>query len=125
MPSLSNQEPEVTLQLALDHGLTEEEFQMIRDYLGRTPTFTELGVYSVMWSEHCSYKNSILEIKKLPREGEHLVVKTGGENAGLVDSGNGLAGAFREERDNHPSAVEPYQGAAIGGGGSHRDMSVT
>src|SRR5690625_4734086 len=95
MPSLSNQEPEVTLQLALDHGLTEEEFQMIRDYLERTPTFTELGVYSVMWSEHCSYKNSILEIKKLPREGEHLLVKTGEENAGWGGSGLGWRGASR------------------------------
>src|SRR5690625_458345 len=122
MPSLSNQEPEVTLQLALDHGLTEEEFQMIRDYLERTPTFTELGVYSVMWSEHCSYKNSILEIKKLPREGEHLLVKTGEENAGLVDIGNGLACAFKVESHNHPSAVEPYQGAATGVGGIHRDI---
>ena len=122
MPSLSNQEPEVTLQLALDHGLTEEEFQMIRDYLGRTPTFTELGVYSVMWSEHCSYKNSILEIKKLPREGEHLLVETGEENAGLVDIGNGLACAFKVESHNHPSAVEPYQGAATGVGGIHRDI---
>ncbi|MDR9407308.1 MAG: hypothetical protein RI573_00565, partial [Balneolaceae bacterium] len=69
MSQTTLQEPEVNLELAIDHGLTEDEYEMIKDYLGRTPTFTELGVYSVMWSEHCSYKNSILEIKKLPREG--------------------------------------------------------
>jgi phosphoribosylformylglycinamidine synthase subunit PurL len=116
------QEPEVTLELTLDHGLTEEEFGMIKNYLGRTPTFTELGVYSVMWSEHCSYKNSILEIKKLPREGEQLLVGAGEENAGLVDIGEGLACAFKVESHNHPSAVEPYQGAATGVGGIHRDI---
>ncbi len=116
------QEPEVTLELALDHGLTEDEFGMIKNYLGRTPTFTELGVYSVMWSEHCSYKNSILEIKKLPREGEQLLVGAGEENAGLVDIGDGLACAFKVESHNHPSAVEPYQGAATGVGGIHRDI---
>jgi phosphoribosylformylglycinamidine synthase subunit PurL len=115
-------EPEVTLELAIDHGLTEEEFGMIKNYLGRTPTFTELGVYSVMWSEHCSYKNSILEIKKMPREGEQLLVEAGEENAGLVDIGDGLACAFKIESHNHPSAVEPYQGAATGVGGIHRDI---
>ncbi|MCC5912757.1 MAG: phosphoribosylformylglycinamidine synthase subunit PurL [Balneolaceae bacterium] len=115
-------EPVVNLELAKDHGLTEEEFKMIKDYLGRTPTFTELGVYSVMWSEHCSYKNSILEIKKLPREGEQLLVAAGEENAGLVDIGDGLACAFKVESHNHPSAVEPYQGAATGVGGIHRDI---
>jgi len=116
------QEPEVTLELALDHGLTEEEFEMIKDRLGRVPTFTELGVYSVMWSEHCSYKNSILEIKKLPREGDHLLVGAGEENAGLVDIGDGLGCAFKIESHNHPSAIEPYQGAATGVGGIHRDI---
>lgn len=116
------QEPEVTLELAIDHGLTAEEYDMIKNYLGRTPTFTELGVYSVMWSEHCSYKNSILEIKKLPREGEQLLVEAGEENAGLVDIGDGLACAFKIESHNHPSAVEPYQGAATGVGGIHRDI---
>lgn len=116
------QEPEVTLDLALDHGMTEDEYQMVIDYLGRTPTFTELGVYSVMWSEHCSYKNSILEIKKLPREGEQLLVDAGEENAGLVDIGDGLACAFKVESHNHPSAIEPYQGAATGVGGIHRDI---
>ncbi len=115
-------EPEVNLELAIDHGLNEEEFEMIKNYLGRTPTFTELGVYSVMWSEHCSYKNSILEIKKLPREGEQLLVEAGEENAGLVDIGDGLACAFKVESHNHPSAIEPYQGAATGVGGIHRDI---
>lgn len=115
-------EPEVNLELAKDHGLSSEEYEMIKNYLGRTPTFTELGVYSVMWSEHCSYKNSILEIKKLPRKGEQLLVEAGEENAGLVDIGDGLACAFKIESHNHPSAVEPYQGAATGVGGIHRDI---
>ena len=122
MSQTSLQEPEVTLELVLDHGLTEEEYEMIKNYLGRVPTFTELGVYSVMWSEHCSYKNSILEIKKLPREGEQLLVAAGEENAGLVDIGDGLACAFKIESHNHPSAIEPYQGAATGVGGIHRDI---
>jgi len=115
-------EPEVTLELVLEHGLSEEEYEMVKNYLGRIPTFTELGVYSVMWSEHCSYKNSILEIKKLPREGKQLLVEAGEENAGLVDIGDGLACAFKVESHNHPSAVEPYQGAATGVGGIHRDI---
>lgn len=115
-------EPEITPDLVEQHGLTSDEFQMICDYLGRTPTYTELGVYSVMWSEHCSYKNSILEIKKLPRTGPQLLVGAGEENAGLVDIGDGLACAFKIESHNHPSAVEPYQGAATGVGGIHRDI---
>ena len=122
MPLKTVEEPKVTLELAIDHGLTEEEYEMIREYLGRTPTFTELGVYSVMWSEHCSYKNSILEIKKLPREGEQLLVGAGEENAGLVDIGDGMACAFKIESHNHPSAIEPYEGAATGVGGIHRDI---
>ncbi|MDR9414711.1 MAG: phosphoribosylformylglycinamidine synthase subunit PurL [Gracilimonas sp.] len=115
-------DPEVTLGLALEHGLTEEEFEMIKTRLGRFPTFTELGVYSVMWSEHCSYKNSIVELKKLPSEGENLLVGAGEENAGLVDLGDGLGCAFKIESHNHPSAIEPYQGAATGVGGIHRDI---
>ncbi|MDZ7690667.1 MAG: hypothetical protein U5K69_05945 [Balneolaceae bacterium] len=115
-------EPEVTLELAIDHGLNEEEYEKIQEFLGRKPTFTELGVYSVMWSEHCSYKNSILEIKKLPNEGPQLLVGAGEENAGLVDIGDGLACAFKIESHNHPSAIEPYQGAATGVGGIHRDI---
>lgn len=115
-------EPEVTLELALEHGLTEEEFNKICDNLGRTPNFTELGVYSVMWSEHCSYKNSIARLKTLPREGRALLVGAGEENAGLVDIGDGQAIAFKIESHNHPSAVEPYQGAATGVGGILRDI---
>ena len=122
MAQATIQEPEVNLELALEHGLNEEEFEMIKARLGRVPTFTELGVYSVMWSEHCSYKNSIVELKKLPREGEHLLVGAGEENAGLVDIGEGLGCAFKIESHNHPSAVEPYQGAATGVGGIHRDI---
>jgi len=122
MSDTTVQEPQVTLELAIDHGLNKEEFKAIKQHLGRTPTFTELGVYSVMWSEHCSYKNSILEIKKLPREGDQLLVEAGEENAGLVDIGDGLACAFKIESHNHPSAVEPYQGAATGVGGIHRDI---
>ncbi|MEX0681449.1 MAG: phosphoribosylformylglycinamidine synthase subunit PurL [Balneolales bacterium] len=119
-PNIS--EPEVTLELARDHGLTDAEFEKICEYLGRTPTFTELGVYSVMWSEHCSYKNSIAVLKTLPRSGPHLLVGAGEENAGLVDIGDGMACAFKIESHNHPSAVEPYQGAATGVGGIHRDI---
>ncbi|HLR24674.1 MAG TPA: phosphoribosylformylglycinamidine synthase subunit PurL, partial [Fodinibius sp.] len=122
MPNTKNAEPEVTLELAKDHGLTEEEFDMIKDYLGRVPTFTELGVYSVMWSEHCSYKNSILEIKKLPNKGPQMLVAAGEENAGLVDIGDGLGCVFKIESHNHPSAIEPYEGAATGVGGIHRDI---
>ena len=115
-------EPEVTLDLAIEHGLTEEEYGWICERLGRTPTFTELGVFSVMWSEHCSYKNSITLLKTLPREGGKLLVGAGEENAGLVDIGDGLAIAFKIESHNHPSAVEPYQGAATGVGGILRDI---
>ena len=122
MSDHTSTEPSVNLELALEHGLTQEEYEMIVQCLGRTPSFTELGVYSVMWSEHCSYKNSIIELKKLPREGEHLLVEAGEENAGLVDIGDGLGCAFKIESHNHPSAVEPYQGAATGVGGIHRDI---
>lgn len=115
-------EPEVNLQLALEHGLTEEEYGWICQRLGRTPSFTELGIFSVMWSEHCSYKNSIALLKTLPRSGGNLLVGAGEENAGLVDIGDGLAVAFKIESHNHPSAVEPYQGAATGVGGILRDI---
>ncbi len=116
------QEPKVTLELALQHGLSKEEYERILEILGRTPTFTELGIFSVMWSEHCSYKNSIAEIKKLPRSGPRLLVGAGEENAGLVDIGDNLAVCFKIESHNHPSAVEPYQGAATGVGGIMRDI---
>lgn len=114
--------PEVNLKLALEHGLLETEYEKILNILGRPPTYTELGIFSVMWSEHCSYKNSILELKKLPRSGGRLLVGAGEENAGLVDIGDGLAVAFKIESHNHPSAVEPYQGAATGVGGILRDI---
>lgn len=114
--------PAVDLQLACEHGLTDEEYGWICDKLGRTPTFVEIGIYSVMWSEHCSYKNSIAVLKTLPREGDALLVGAGEENAGLVDIGDGLAAAFKIESHNHPSAVEPYQGAATGVGGIQRDI---
>ncbi len=122
MTTVATDEPVVDLHLALDHGLTEEEYEWILDRLGRTPTFVELGIYSVMWSEHCSYKNSIALLKTLPREGKVLLVEAGEENAGLVDIGDGLAVAFKIESHNHPSAVEPYQGAATGVGGIQRDI---
>src|SRR5688572_11854540 len=99
-------EPAVTPELAAEHGLTPDEYRAVVERLGRTPTFTELGVYSVMWSEHCSYKNSIAVLKTLPREGGAVLAKAGEENAGLVDIGDGMAVAFKIESHNHPSAVE-------------------
>jgi phosphoribosylformylglycinamidine synthase len=115
-------DPEVTLELALEHGLTKEEFERIKKILGRIPTFTELGIFSVMWSEHCSYKNSIALLKTLPRSGGRLLVGAGEENAGLIDIGDDFAVCFKIESHNHPSAVEPYQGAATGVGGIMRDI---
>lgn len=111
-----------TLEQAQQLGLLPEEFEKIKEYLGRTPNFTELSVYSVMWSEHCSYKNSIVWLKTLPKSGPHMLAEAGEENAGLVDIGNGLACAFKIESHNHPSAIEPYQGAATGVGGINRDI---
>ena len=113
---------EATLEQAIDLGLRAEEFDMIKQILGRTPNFTETAVYSVMWSEHCSYKNSILWLKKLPKDGPHMLVKAGEENAGIVDIGDGLGCVFKIESHNHPSALEPYQGAATGVGGINRDI---
>ena len=113
---------EVTVKTAEQLGLLPEEFEKIKEYLGRTPNFTELSIYSVMWSEHASYKNSIKWLKTLPRTGKQLLVEAGEENAGLVDIGEGLACAFKIESHNHPSAVEPYQGAATGVGGINRDI---
>lgn len=103
-------------------GLLAEEYDKIKEILGRTPNFTEVAVFSVMWSEHCSYKNSITWLKTLPKDGPHMLAKAGEENAGLVDIGDGLGCAFKIESHNHPSALEPYQGAATGVGGINRDI---
>jgi phosphoribosylformylglycinamidine synthase subunit PurL len=111
-----------TVEQAVELGLREDEFEMIKELLGRTPNFTETSVYSVMWSEHCSYKNSIHWLKQLPKDGPHMLVKAGEENAGLVDLGDGLGCVFKIESHNHPSALEPYQGAATGVGGINRDI---
>jgi phosphoribosylformylglycinamidine synthase subunit PurL len=115
-------DPAITPELVVKHGLTPEEYEHIKKILGREPNFTELGVFSVMWSEHCSYKNSKPELKKFPTTGERVLVKAGEENAGVVDIGEGWAVAFKMESHNHPSAVEPFQGAATGVGGIIRDI---
>ena len=114
-------EPEVTLQLVKDHGLTGEEYRRILDLIGRTPNFTELGIFSVMWSEHCSYKSSRPFLKNLPTEGPN-VLQGPGENAGVIDIGDGFAVVFKIESHNHPSFIEPHQGAATGVGGIMRDI---
>jgi phosphoribosylformylglycinamidine synthase subunit PurL len=116
------QDVQVTVETAKKLGLLPEEFDKIKEILGRTPNFTELSIYSVMWSEHCSYKNSIVWLKTLPKDGPHMLAKAGEENAGLVDIGDGLGCAFKIESHNHPSALEPYQGAATGVGGINRDI---
>ena len=119
----TNLTPELaTLEQAQEMGLLADEFDKIKEILGRTPNFTELSVFGVMWSEHCSYKNSIVWLKKLPKDGPHMLVEAGEENAGLVDIGDGLACCFKIESHNHPSALEPYQGAATGVGGINRDI---
>ena len=115
-------EPEVTPEIVSKHGLTPEEYERIRKILRRDPNFTELGIFSVMWSEHCSYKNSRKELKKFPTSGPNILVKAGEENAGVVDIGDGWAVAFKIESHNHPSAIEPFQGAATGVGGIIRDI---
>ena len=115
-------DPVVTPELVKQHGLTPEEFERIKKILGREPNFTELGIFSVMWSEHCSYKNSRKELKKFPTTGPNILVKAGEENAGVVDIGDGWAIAFKIESHNHPSAIEPFQGAATGVGGIIRDI---
>ena len=103
------------------HGLSDEEYQAILAHLGREPNLTELGVFSVMWSEHCSYKSSRIHLKRFPTEGPR-VVQGPGENAGAVDIGDGLAAVFKMESHNHPSFIEPFQGAATGVGGILRDI---
>jgi phosphoribosylformylglycinamidine synthase subunit PurL len=112
----------ITSETAQKLGLLEEEFEKIKEILGRTPNFTELSAFAVMWSEHCSYKNSIVWLKKLPKDSPKMLAKAGEENAGLVDIGDGLACCFKIESHNHPSAIEPYQGAATGVGGINRDI---
>ena len=114
-------EPEITAQLVKDHGLTGDEYRRILDLIGRQPNFTELGIFSVMWSEHCSYKSSRPFLKKLPTEGPN-VLQGPGENAGVIDIGDGLAVVFKIESHNHPSFIEPHQGAATGVGGIMRDV---
>ncbi len=115
-------EPKVTPEVVAQHGLTTDEFARIRKILGRDPNFTELGIFSVMWSEHCSYKNSRKELKKFPTTGANILVRAGEENAGVVDIGDGWAVCFKIESHNHPSAIEPFQGAATGVGGIIRDI---
>src|SRR6186713_1664132 len=115
-------EPAITADVVAKHGLEPDEFERIKKILGRDPNFTELGIFSVMWSEHCSYKNSRRELKKFPTTGPNILVKAGEENAGVVDIGDGWAIAFKIESHNHPSAIEPFQGAATGVGGIIRDI---
>lgn len=115
-------EPTITPEVIAKHGITPEEYERIQKILGRDPNFTELGVFSVMWSEHCSYKNSKPELRKFPTTGDRVLVKAGEENAGVIDIGGGWAVAFKIESHNHPSAVEPFQGAATGVGGIIRDI---
>ncbi len=122
MSTIKYSEQIADVEAAKNLGLLPEEFDKIKSILGRTPNFTEVSIFSVMWSEHCSYKNSITWLKTLPKDGPHMLVKAGEENAGLVDVGDGLACCFKIESHNHPSALEPYQGAATGVGGINRDI---
>src|SRR5688572_5577729 len=115
-------EPAVTPEQVKKHGLTPEEYERIKNILGRDPNFTELGIFSVMWSEHCSYKNTRPLLKGFPTKSPRILVGAGEENAGIIDIGDGLAIAFKIESHNHPSAVEPFQGAATGVGGIVRDI---
>ena len=112
----------ITWELVKAHGLSEEEYNKIKDILGREPNFTELGIFSAMWSEHCSYKSSKPVLKLFPTSGKNILVKAGEENAGVIDIGDGLAIVMKAESHNHPSAVEPFQGAATGVGGVLRDI---
>ena len=114
--------PKITKKIVADHGISPEEFSSIKEILNREPNFVELGIFSVMWSEHCSYKSSIKWLKKYPRSGDRMLVDAGEENAGLIDMGNDIGVAFKIESHNHPSAVEPYEGAATGVGGIMRDI---
>ena len=115
-------EMEISPEIIAKHGVTPEEYGRIKKILGRAPNLTELGIFSVMWSEHCSYKNSKNVLKLLPKDGQKIIVKAGEENAGVVDIGDGYVIAFKVESHNHPSAIEPFQGAATGVGGILRDF---
>ena len=118
----SSSTPAITLEIIREHGLTPDEYEKIKQLLGgRVPTITELGIFSVMWSEHCSYKSSRVHLKRLPTR-SRLVVQGPGENAGIIDIGDGWACAFKIESHNHPSFIEPFQGAATGVGGILRDI---
>src|SRR6202171_2889014 len=114
-------EPKITPELVAEHGLKPEEYQRVLDLIGREPTITELGIFSAMWNEHCSYKSSKAHLRTLPTKGPH-VIQGPGENAGVIDIGDGLACVFKMESHNHPSYIEPYQGAATGVGGILRDV---
>src|SRR5262245_20554094 len=120
--ALEMTEPAITPKLVKEHGLSPEEYERIRAILGRDPNYTELGIFSVMWSEHCSYKNTRPLLKTFPTRSKRILVGAGEENAGIIDIGDGLAIAFKIESHNHPSAVEPFQGAATGVGGIIRDI---
>src|SRR6185312_15829114 len=116
-------EPAITPELVAKHGLTPDEYAHAKEILGgREPSYTELGIFSVMWSEHCSYKNTRPLLKTFPTKSPRILVGAGEENAGIIDIGDGLAIAFKIESHNHPSAVEPFQGAATGVGGIIRDI---
>ncbi|MBT6104642.1 MAG: phosphoribosylformylglycinamidine synthase subunit PurL, partial [Verrucomicrobia bacterium] len=115
-------EPEITPEVIEEHGITPEEYERILEVLGREPNLTELGIFSVMWSEHCSYKNTRALLKTFPTQSPKIIVAAGEENAGVIDMGDGLGVAFKLESHNHPSAVEPFQGAATGVGGIIRDI---
>src|SRR5436190_15627882 len=121
MSTALDNSPAITPEVIEEHGITPEEYQKILKALGRTPTITELGIYSVMWSEHCSYKSSRVHLKRLPTRSK-LVVQGPGENAGIIDIGEGWVCAFKIESHNHPSYIEPFQGAATGVGGILRDI---
>ncbi|MBL4620500.1 MAG: phosphoribosylformylglycinamidine synthase II, partial [Marinicaulis sp.] len=111
----------ITPQIVSEHGLTPEEYDRVKEHMGREPNLVELGVFSVMWSEHCSYKSSRRHLKKLPTSAPWVICGPG-ENAGVIDIGEGLAAIFKMESHNHPSFIEPYQGAATGVGGIMRDV---
>src|SRR5438105_15645225 len=115
-------DPTITPDIIKKHNLTADEYEKVKAILGREPSYTELGIFSVMWSEHCSYKNTRPLLKTFPTKSRKILVGAGEENAGIIDIGDGLAIAFKIESHNHPSAVEPFQGAATGVGGIIRDI---